>query len=153
MRLFLTLLALLVPLVADAANDQAVKAMSKATGFTEAEIRLHGENGCESGVQLYMTMCSLYHYYERDVLLNSAYQTLMRRLKQQNARDELRTAQRAWIGYRDAQCKFETTAWEGGSARPMMNAGCLSSMTKERTKQLQEILECNDSDCPELKGE
>ena len=127
--------------------------MSKATGFTEAEIRKHGEKGCESGVQLQMTICTLYKHYEKDVALNVTYQRLIRKLEKQTSREELRAAQRAWVTFRDAQCRFETAAWEGGSARAMINAACLSVMTVERTKQLQETLECEGEDCPEFKKE
>ncbi len=153
MKLLLTLIAFLGPLMVAAADDQAVSAMAKATGFTEQEIREHGETGCDSGVQLHMTICALYHYYEKDVALNAAYQALMRRLQQPSAREELRKAQRAWLAYRDAQCRFDTSAWQGGTLRPMLNANCLGAMTEARTHQLKKTLACKEAGCPQFKDE
>ncbi|GAB3549952.1 hypothetical protein GCM10027343_32400 [Noviherbaspirillum agri] len=154
MRIILTSIALFFfPLVATATEDRVVAVMSKATGFTEAEIRQHGEKGCESGVQLYMTICALYHYYEKDVELNTTYQTLVSKLKHKSIREDLRTAQRAWVTYRDAECKFNTALWEGGSIRPMENAFCLMRITEERTRQLNDHLNCEGEECPAFNEE
>jgi uncharacterized protein YecT (DUF1311 family) len=52
--------------------------------------------------------------------------------------DGLTRSQRAWIAFRDAQCR-----WEGlglrGSGGPQLEAECLARMTRERTTYLQTL--------------
>lgn len=50
--------------------------------------------------------------------------------------ETLRTAQRAWITFRDAQCDFEGYEARGGTMEPMIVGFCLERLTAERTKQL-----------------
>jgi uncharacterized protein YecT (DUF1311 family) len=55
------------------------------------------------------------------------------------AKDALRSAERAWIKYRDSECKLETLGASGGSIRT-------------RTQKLQEVLDSckreGDLGCP-----
>ena len=55
--------------------------------------------------------------------------------------DTLRTAQRAWIGYRDAWCDYQGYDARGGSLEPLLVATCLADMTRARTKELKVSLE------------
>jgi len=55
--------------------------------------------------------------------------------------EALRTAQRAWIGFRDAQCDYEAYAVFGGTAQPMIGSLCLARLTNERIDQLVEAME------------
>jgi uncharacterized protein YecT (DUF1311 family) len=50
--------------------------------------------------------------------------------------ETLRTAQRAWIGYRDANCDYEGFEARGGSMEPMLASLCLARLTRIRTKEL-----------------
>ena len=50
-------------------------------------------------------------------------------------------AQRAWITFRDAECKAEGYPMRGGSAEPLLVYGCLSTLTRERTATLARIAE------------
>ena len=45
-------------------------------------------------------------------------------------------AQRAWLGFRNAQCNAEGAAFAGGSAHGAAVSGCLATLTRERTRQL-----------------
>ncbi|WP_256926676.1 lysozyme inhibitor LprI family protein [Sphingomonas sp. TZW2008] len=49
-------------------------------------------------------------------------------------------SQRAWLTFRNAQCAIEAKEVEGGSMAPMVRAGCLTRLTKERTKQLKDLM-------------
>lgn len=49
-------------------------------------------------------------------------------------------SQRAWLKFRDAQCRIEGYAMRGGSAEPMVVSGCLAGLTRERSKQLKDML-------------
>lgn len=143
--------SLLVFSLACYANDQIIKEMSHQTNLSESEIREHYINGCESGVQLYMNICMLYHFYEADWSLNENYRELMHRLTSTTARANLKAAQRAWITYRDLHCQFDTSSWEGGSFRPAAISACRQAMTKQRNKDFEAYLNCEDSpDCLEL---
>ena len=57
----------------------------------------------------------------------------------------LKTSQRAWLAYRDAEAKFEGDEMRGGSAEPLLYSGALTSLTKERTRRLRQSLSGNTS--------
>ncbi len=50
-------------------------------------------------------------------------------------------AQRAWLSYRDAQCRLEGYSFLGGSAQPMIISGCLARLTRQRTQELRDLAE------------
>ena len=84
-----------------------------------------------------MNICADRDYQRADAVLNSAYRKAMEGLDEHN-RDLLRTAQRAWIAFRDAECTYESAPNEGGSIHPLIYSGCLTALTMARTKQLRE---------------
>jgi uncharacterized protein YecT (DUF1311 family) len=50
---------------------------------------------------------------------------------------KLRTAQRIWLQFRDANCEAEHELYSGGSAAPIVKLACLEAMTRHRTEELQ----------------
>ncbi|WP_296474288.1 lysozyme inhibitor LprI family protein [Roseinatronobacter sp.] len=85
-----------------------------------------------------------------DDKLNAAYQRLRADMTAQDkARtdpaillaDSLRDMQRAWIGYRDARCGFETAQWHGGTGASPAFLGCALQVTAEQTLYLQSLLQ------------
>jgi uncharacterized protein YecT (DUF1311 family) len=48
----------------------------------------------------------------------------------------LREAQRAWVAFRDAQCRLEGYAARGGSMETMFYNGCRARLTRARTAQV-----------------
>lgn len=50
--------------------------------------------------------------------------------------DTLRDAQRAWIAYRDAECRNEYANWGAGSMRHIVGTACYLDMTAKRTVEL-----------------
>lgn len=51
----------------------------------------------------------------------------------------LRASQRAWLAYRDAECDAHVPMfWSGGSGATAEIIGCRTTMTKARTKEIQE---------------
>jgi uncharacterized protein YecT (DUF1311 family) len=84
-----------------------------------------------------------------DKALNVAYKTLSRRL-QGDELAKLKTTQRAWLAFRDAECAFQTQWTEGGSIQPQLLAGCLAELTTQRVTQLEYYLNCQEGDltCP-----
>ncbi|TVP42524.1 MAG: DUF1311 domain-containing protein [Halomonas sp.] len=98
-----------------------------------------------ANTQMELTQCTAQTYQTADGELNAAYQELISKLSQ-SSRDQLRAAQRAWIVFRDAECAYESSAVEGGSAQPMVRNGCLTALTKQRTERLREHASCEEGD-------
>jgi uncharacterized protein YecT (DUF1311 family) len=51
----------------------------------------------------------------------------------------LRDAQRAWVTFRDANCKYQYQIYYGGSHAPLAHTLCMADMTKARTKELRQL--------------
>ncbi len=84
-----------------------------------------------------------------DQALNAQYTTTTRQLSTPS-RNLLRDAQRAWITFRDQQCRYEASAVQGGSAYPMVQSDCLARLTVQRTQDLRRMAQCQEGDlsCP-----
>ncbi len=92
-----------------------------------------------------MNICAEAGWQEADADLNDTYAKVMAAMKAMDAdlppalqggETALRTAQRAWITYRDANCKAAGFPMRGGSAEPLLVYGCLRQMTLNRTDEL-----------------
>ena len=57
-----------------------------------------------------------------------------------------RNVQKAWITFRTQSCQFESSAVQGGSARPMVQWQCAVRMTRERTATLARLASCPEGD-------
>ncbi len=101
--------------------------------------------------QATMNQCAGQEYKAADKELNAVYQQITARLKD-NAEGKklLVNAQRAWIGFRDAECNFSASGVAGGSVYPLIYSNCLKSVTKVRTEALKQYLKCEEGDlsCP-----
>ena len=95
-----------------------------------------------------MNACADKELTAADADLNKAYRKVLARVPSVDApapydakgyEAALRAAQRAWVAYRDADCKgvvpFE---WGGGTGATAAVLGCLTEKTKARTKDLNE---------------
>lgn len=54
--------------------------------------------------------------------------------------DTLLASQRAWLAYRDAECKMEGLQMHGGTGEGPIIGGCRATLTEERVKSLRELL-------------
>jgi uncharacterized protein YecT (DUF1311 family) len=54
--------------------------------------------------------------------------------------ETLRAAQRAWLSFRDAECRVEGYRMRGGSAESMAVQLCLTTLTRTRTQQLKTLI-------------
>ncbi|MEI9994521.1 MAG: lysozyme inhibitor LprI family protein [Rhizomicrobium sp.] len=89
--------------------------------------------------QFDMNICADKDYYKSDGKLNAVYKTLRAALDD-GGRLKLRDAQRAWIQFRDQECRLESAQNEGGTIYPMVYAGCVTALTDARTRQLEQLL-------------
>ena len=89
-----------------------------------------------AGTQAEMNACADKDYKTADAELNQTYQFL--RSQQPNSgKQALEAAEAAWISFRDLDCAFAGSQFEGGSVEPMVYSGCMSNRTKTRSKELQ----------------
>jgi uncharacterized protein YecT (DUF1311 family) len=101
--------------------------------------------------QAEMTICAGQDLTEADKALNAQYQATRKVLKQQDAEAStadlkggeaaLLAAQRAWLGYRDAQCVSAGFQARGGSMEPMLISSCQAELTRKRTEELKALVE------------
>jgi uncharacterized protein YecT (DUF1311 family) len=85
-------------------------------------------------------------FHKADVALNGTYSKILKEYaKDQQFIAKLKTAQRAWLAFRDAELEalFPKTdkQAEYGSVYPMCRCSELQSLTEERTKQLKRWLD------------
>jgi uncharacterized protein YecT (DUF1311 family) len=116
---------------------QAVLLCGLAAGAAPAQA-----SDCKDGGsnQSEMNICAAEAFDAADAALNATYKKIMACVKAGGEDGRLLLdAQRAWLRYRDAQCKFQGADFEGGSAQPMIVSGCLRALTLLRIKELTEF--------------
>ena len=105
--------------------------------------------------QTAMTACYEKALKASDAALNASYCEIEGRLADDpETKKRLVGAQKAWLAFRDAECRFSTSAVEGGSIEPTLTAICLQEMTAARTAELKGYLACEEGDmsCPVPPG-
>jgi uncharacterized protein YecT (DUF1311 family) len=95
---------------------------------------------------LAMRECNGGELGRRDAELNEAYRQLIGLMDTPKRTAALRKAQRAWIGFRDAECPAEASSHVGGTVWPLAVGSCHIRMTYERTLQLRDLLKTGRSD-------
>lgn len=105
---------------------------------------------CENATaQQDMNMCAERDFEAADAELNAVWAQARKAAKEVDAEqsDELKgadeallAAQRAWLGYRDAQCELAGFEARGGSMEPMLVSGCKAELTRIRIKELQTFI-------------
>lgn len=91
--------------------------------------------------QAEMTTCAGQQAELEDEQLNKVYQQLKSELTNSQREELLIDAQLAWINFRDANCTFSKSKYEGGSIAPMDYSSCIARMTKQRTDELRTFLD------------
>jgi len=91
-----------------------------------------------------MRDCAGREYKDADDELNRVYRQLMAKFgNDEGHKTALKTAQQAWIKYRDTHCDFASYLNRGGTIEPVVRYNCMSSMTVSRMKELREYLEAD----------
>ena len=101
--------------------------------------------------QATMKQCAAQQNKAADKELNALYHQITERLKgSPDSKKLLVGAQRAWIGFRDAECKFSASGVEGGSVYPLIYSHCITDLTKARVEAFKTYLKCQEGDlsCP-----
>ena len=90
-----------------------------------------------------MRDCAGKEYKQADDELNRVYRQLMSKMDDEGRKTALKTAQQAWIKYRDANCDFASYLNRGGTIEPVVRYNCMTAMTVSRMKELREYLEAD----------
>ncbi|WP_294339806.1 lysozyme inhibitor LprI family protein [uncultured Sphingomonas sp.] len=101
-----------------------------------AALLLAAGNQCAGSTTRDVEQCLAADLDRADAELNRYYAAATKRLSQQRdtaALAKLRTAERAWIVYRDAECDAVYESWGQGTIRGAMNLGCRITLTEART--------------------
>jgi uncharacterized protein YecT (DUF1311 family) len=95
-----------------------------------------------------MNFCAEKDFQAADKTLNTAYEAALASIKGRDLEKPydaksfeaaLRASQRAWLAYRDADCKdLVAQEWSGGSGTTSASLGCMTEKTMQRTKELKE---------------
>jgi uncharacterized protein YecT (DUF1311 family) len=91
-------------------------------------------------VQAEMNRCASLDAEAADRKLNQIYKQLRSKYKGTKKEKLLIDAQLAWIKFRDTNCAFALSKYEGGSIASMMGSNCLKRTTEQRTEELESYL-------------
>jgi len=98
--------------------------------------------------QVELNACADAELAKADAALNVAYRLVVKQMADDPLFvKNLRSAQRAWVAFRDAELEARFTCSEKdvrqswGSMYPMLWSARKAALTKERTRQLQQILQ------------
>ncbi|MBV7570376.1 lysozyme inhibitor LprI family protein [Pseudomonas sp. PDM27] len=116
--------------------------------FTSMAVAVDCENASD---QATMNQCAAQQNAAADKELNALYQQITSRFKGNPDNKKLLVgAQRAWVAFRDAECKFSASGVEGGSVYPLIYSNCVTQLTKARVQTFKNYLKCQEGDmsCP-----
>ena len=121
----------------------AMHALQFSTSSAEPEVDC---NNALSTVE--MNFCADRDFAAADAALNAAYQKALQGIPHfamdppfdaPRWEKALRQSQRAWVAFRDAECKDHVAMfWTGGSGTTVAVLGCMTDKTKERTREIEE---------------
>lgn len=94
-----------------------------------------------------MNQCADRDFQAADAKLNRVYQSTLAAMRESEQsppydakswENALRAAQRAWVAYRDAECKdLVPMEWTGGTGTTVAVLGCMTEKTEQRIKDLE----------------
>ncbi|TDH38585.1 DUF1311 domain-containing protein [Pseudohoeflea suaedae] len=124
-------------------------------GAAAEEADQEPEVDCENAVaQVEINYCAGEDLAKADATLNALWPEVVAKAKAFDADqgtiyadrgvpssfEALRTAQRAWIDFRDRQCEYEAYEYFGGTMQPVAGVICQTRLTEERNAYFREIL-------------
>lgn len=88
-----------------------------------------------AGVVPALKICANREQTLRDTNLNHEYQLRLKSIDPATAA-KLRTAERAWVAFRDAECAYRLADEGGGQDAALVWSDCRLELTQQRTRQL-----------------
>jgi uncharacterized protein YecT (DUF1311 family) len=99
--------------------------------------------------QLTMNFCARHFFDVADKKLNGLFKQQLTTLETVEAKMRFRNAQRAWVAFRDQDCKYQVpTRNESRTDWPMQYWTCMKDHTEHRVMQMKEFIQCTSDDCP-----
>jgi len=86
-----------------------------------------------------MNECASIEQKEVEAKLNKVYQRVTKSIDEASTRKALVEAQRAWVKFREADCKAVYEQNKTGTIRTLMFIGCMQQHAETRTKALEEF--------------
>ena len=86
-----------------------------------------------------MEGCAEQQILETDAQINALARSIFPRLRNAAARRRFNAAQRAWLGYRRADCRSMSDIFQGGTEAPVVAAQCDVARNATRIKDLRTI--------------
>jgi uncharacterized protein YecT (DUF1311 family) len=87
-----------------------------------------------------MRSCENNRYQRAEHALDAVYAELMKQLDAAG-KEKLRTAQSAWLQFRQAETDFEAQVAEGGTLAPLIRITVMADMTEARAVELKKSLQ------------
>ncbi|MEM7700829.1 MAG: lysozyme inhibitor LprI family protein [Pseudomonadota bacterium] len=124
-----------------------------------ADLPVCDQEAAERGVQQDMNICAHRDFLIADATLNAQWKVTRAKMKARDADWDgykpdydtrpgwfatLLEAQRAWLTYRDAQCRVDGYSARGGSLEPLLVSTCKTALTEARTHELKALVESPD---------
>lgn len=120
----------------------------------------NSQEACEEATtQQEMNLCAAQEFERADAALNAQWRRTRKVIQARDQRmresdpksdgrrlsdDSLLQAQRAWLRFRDAQCRTEGFAARGGSLEPLLVSTCKTRLTTRRTEDLNQMIQTPD---------
>lgn len=114
----------------------AAAARGPATGDSAVYQKCLDQSG---GVDPVMKLCGKDEIARQDRILNTAYRQLRAKLAA-NLNDDLQKAERAFLAYREAQCRFAYNQKSPGTMAGLLYQSCVLDLTAARIKDLREAM-------------
>ncbi len=104
-----------------------------------AAVPVDQETSCSSAMTTAaMRECENLRYEKAERDLDLAYARLMNKLDS-TGKEKLKTAQDAWLLFRQAEAEFEANGASGGTLYPLIKITVLADMTLARVAELRKI--------------
>lgn len=95
---------------------------------------------CDTNLnQTDLNICSMNEYKKEDQKLNKVYNAYTATLNKAK-KSQVKAVQLNWIKYKESDCKYQASAYKGGSMEKFVLTSCLAKKTKLRTQDLQTYL-------------
>jgi len=141
--------AVLFLLLTPSDDEAARRTLDVAAAAIEAP---EPDDDCDDPqTQQRMNFCAALDFGAADAALNAQWELTAAAMKardieidreydrQPGHHETLLEGQRAWLEYRDAQCRSEGFMMRGGSMQPMIENHCKAYMTELRIQQLRDM--------------
>lgn len=119
--------------------------LTLSTSPARSDERIDCEN---ASTTVEMNICSDEDFKAADAKLNATYKKVLAQIAASDLEkpydraswdEALRASQRAWVAFRDADCKGAVPMeWSGGTGTTSAVLGCMTAKTETRTKELAE---------------